>query len=1512
MSVSISPNNITCSSGDLAIKLQPGNILSLANNAINCGPIVASDGSFNTLNVETLNVKTLNAGSLVVPDDTFADITATTISLGGSASSVSVNSSSIMWNISAGSGETDFVNQYGTGGVGGYNFYAIGGSNATYPLSSQMSPIVKIDRDGNTNVNTLSITSAVGAVNGNATTIMFGYEGIGETDFVNEYGDRYGGFNFYSMGTHNNLSTTDPIVKIDPCGNITAKGDLHVDGFIDGVINNPGFTFLPIDIPKNYAQNWTEVSGILVHPSWATITWGSTIAMSSSGQYQIASGLSNDNSGGTTPLIAFIYVSTNFGASWTVSFDPYPNHPYDVNASSMAVSATGQYQLAGYPNGYLIKSNAYGTSSSTTWIRENFIPGGAITSVAMSASGKYQAVYGNNNNSACLYISSDYGSSWVLSNATTANTIIDASAVAMSSSGQYIAISGVRNISTLNPTTDKYVFPGCICISNDYGSSMTVSYTDLNGSYIANSIAMSASGQYITATYDANLVLVSNNYGTTWTPNQPNSTNFSDYVSVSMSDSGQYQTVATTTSNLIYYSTNYGVNWSSSTTNTKYNALAVSASGQFQTGVYGGVIGGSGSIYTCNITNSPASSTSPINTDLSGNITCLSLTTTSGTAGTGTVTTGTVNAGTVTTGNVTATGTVTAGNVTTTSTGTVSTGTINVISSVPTVNGIASVNGNSTTIMFDYEGIGESDFVNEYGDRSGGFHFYSMGANNNLVTTDPIVKIDPCGNITAKGDLHVDGFIDGVINNQGFTFLPIDILANYARTWTTVSVVAPNSNGPITFGAIAMSSSGQYQTTYGVYFVDGLNIGFIFVSTNFGASWHITFDSYTVRVGTSYTLNASSIAVSATGQYQLAGYSNGYLIQSNNYGYGVYASSYITTWNYVDLIQGGSITSVAMSASGKYQAVYGNNNNSACLYISSDYGSSWVLSNATNSLTDASGAVAMSSSGQHIAISAVKKSTGNGCIFISNDYGSSVKQSLDTNGNYVADSIAISASGQYISAAYSAGSIWVFNSNQQPQWVLYDFGSGNPIISVSMSASGQYQTAAATNGLVFYSTNYGVNWSSKTTNTPYTAVAVSASGQFQTGVSGGSNIYTCNITNSTASSSPVNTDTSGNIICTSLTTTGTAGVTTGVVSATTVSTGYVNSGYLSVNTSTPNVGLSSGLIQGSYMMWNASGGTAETDFVNIVPNSGIYNDSANAGFKFFNVFDTSGAGWYGIHTPIAQIHSDGTFVCNAINVGGHSIVSNSSEDLSFQGGSVTIKGYGYFNTSEMNTQLGTELVDISSNNYGLLVQYRIACGAEVDVFSDKRIKNNILDISSEDSLNQVRKLQPKTFKYIDNTVNSKINYGFIAQDVYEVFSEGVTKIKNYIPNIFQQATISNKNIITFINFSTSDMLNDSNKIKLTVKDKEEIVTIKEILDEHSFSINEDILDETCFVYGQEVNDLHVLEKNAIFTLTTSAVKQLDAELQELKQINENQQNEIEILKKEFDELKQLLLSKITE
>ena len=196
-------------------------------------------------------------------------------------------------------------------------------------------------------------------------------------------------------------------------------------------------------------------------------------------------------------------------------------------------------------------------------------------------------------------------------------------------------------------------------------------------------------------------------------------------------------------------------------------------------------------------------------------------------------------------------------------------------------------------------------------------------------------------------------------------------------------------------------------------------------------------------------------------------------------------------------------------------------------------------------------------------------------------------------------------------------------------------------------------------------------------------------------------------------------------------------------------------------------------------------------------------------------------------------------------------------------------------------------------------------------FSDQRIKTNIEDVDSAESLDTLRKIKPKRFCYIDNILQGSLpTWGFIAQQVKTVLDYSVSLSKNYIPNIYELATVVDGNKLVFKNKSTSDisMNGIETKIKLfTIKTSEIIVTISEILDDKTLLISEiikedDVLDGEIFVYGQEVDDFNNLDKSAIFTITASALQQVDKELQETKQTIREQNERINILEQQISEI----------
>jgi hypothetical protein len=81
--------------------------------------------------------------------------------------------------------------------------------------------------------------------------------------------------------------------------------------------------------------------------------------------------------------------------------------------------------------------------------------------------------------------------------------------------------------------------------------------------------------------------------------------------------------------------------------------------------------------------------------------------------------------------------------------------------------------------------------------------------------------------------------------------------------------------------------------------------------------------------------------------------------------------------------------------------------------------------------------------------------------------------------------------------------------------------------------------------------------------------------------------------------------------------------------------------------------------------------------------------------------------------------------------------------------------------------------------------------------SDRRIKENIMEINDGDALSKLRNLNPTTYNYIDKVSKSSEKvYGFIAQEVKEVLPYAVSLQAEIIPNIYSLGDVSESNNIT--------------------------------------------------------------------------------------------------------------------
>jgi len=178
--------------------------------------------------------------------------------------------------------------------------------------------------------------------------------------------------------------------------------------------------------------------------------------------------------------------------------------------------------------------------------------------------------------------------------------------------------------------------------------------------------------------------------------------------------------------------------------------------------------------------------------------------------------------------------------------------------------------------------------------------------------------------------------------------------------------------------------------------------------------------------------------------------------------------------------------------------------------------------------------------------------------------------------------------------------------------------------------------------------------------------------------------------------------------------------------------------------------------------------------------------------------------------------------------------------------------------------------------------------------SDERIKKEIVDVEDGEALSTIRLLKPKRYKYRDDVKRGiEPVWGFIAQEVADTIPYATQKRTECIPNIYETANVSTSNVITFTNFNTTNLESKTtSRLKLyDTKNTEHVVKITGILGEHSIQVEEDLTDwvgsfdesntegNEIFVYGEEVNDFHFLKKDAIFTVATAALQEVDRQQQ---------------------------------
>lgn len=129
-----------------------------------------------------------------------------------------------------------------------------------------------------------------------------------------------------------------------------------------------------------------------------------------------------------------------------------------------------------------------------------------------------------------------------------------------------------------------------------------------------------------------------------------------------------------------------------------------------------------------------------------------------------------------------------------------------------------------------------------------------------------------------------------------------------------------------------------------------------------------------------------------------------------------------------------------------------------------------------------------------------------------------------------------------------------------------------------------------------------------------------------------------------------------------------------------------------------------------------------------------------------------------------------------------------------------------------------------------------------DSNSDRRIKNNVVDVNDESALDIVRLLKPKKYDYIDKEGRSTAStvWGFIAQEVRAILPYATGIINDFVPDVYQYANVVHSNIISFTNFNTSQLKN-AKQLRVNAKHgNKKVVTIRDIIDESHIQVVENL------------------------------------------------------------------------
>ena len=171
---------------------------------------------------------------------------------------------------------------------------------------------------------------------------------------------------------------------------------------------------------------------------------------------------------------------------------------------------------------------------------------------------------------------------------------------------------------------------------------------------------------------------------------------------------------------------------------------------------------------------------------------------------------------------------------------------------------------------------------------------------------------------------------------------------------------------------------------------------------------------------------------------------------------------------------------------------------------------------------------------------------------------------------------------------------------------------------------------------------------------------------------------------------------------------------------------------------------------------------------------------------------------------------------------------------------------------------------------------------------DERIKENIRDFTSNEATEKLKLVRPRQYEFIDKVERGdKTEYGFVAQELEQHYPTFVNKDTYKIPNIMKTYDVSGTTIYDISNVNINDKLHiiekKGNNNIVSVIDISSSNTSGAVRPKVNITIDKSLEDDECFVYGNEVDDFRIVDKEPIFTLTTASVIELIKRVEALEQ-----------------------------